>query len=185
MSERSGRILLLNGASSSGKTSIARELQRVLAEAYLQVSLDSFLLQLPEHCLADNQYMSRALPGLLAGFNASNAGIVNAGNNVIIDHVLQEPSWVTQCVEAFKGIQVIFVGVHCSVEVLEIRESARDDRASGTARYQYERIHSHKIYDIEVDTSEMSLEECVAVIQSYLESGRQSMAFRTLSEQKL
>ena len=46
MSDRT--IIFLNGASSSGKTSIARALQRRLAEPYLLVGPDTLKAQLPE-----------------------------------------------------------------------------------------------------------------------------------------
>ena len=37
-----GRIILLNGASSSGKSTIARELQRILPRPHLFAGIDSF-----------------------------------------------------------------------------------------------------------------------------------------------
>ena len=43
-----GTIIFLNGASSSGKTSIARALQRRLAEPYLMVGPDTLRPQLPK-----------------------------------------------------------------------------------------------------------------------------------------
>ena len=44
-------IILLNGASSAGKTSIARELQRVLPEPYLRTGIDDFFRMLPPRYL--------------------------------------------------------------------------------------------------------------------------------------
>ncbi len=178
----SGMVIFLNGASSSGKSTIAGELQTALAEVFLYVSVDAFLNQLPEASLSDQEYFSRALPNLLAGFNASSAAIARAGSNIIVDHVLQEPSWVLPCVRTFEGIEVVFVGVHCPLDLLEEREKARGDRHIGLARYQYDRVHSHNTYDIEVDTSEMNVDECVSVIRKYVESGKRPAAFRTLSE---
>lgn len=116
----------------------------------------------------------------MAGFNASNAAIARAGNNVIIDHVLQESSWVAPCVKAFKGLQVVFVGVRCSLDVLESREKVRVDRQAGVARYQYDRVHSHETYDVEVDTSKMTVEQCVSVIREYVCSDKRPAAFEKL-----
>ena len=42
-----GKIILINGASSAGKTSIVRALQPILDEAYLEAGLDKFLFMLP------------------------------------------------------------------------------------------------------------------------------------------
>jgi chloramphenicol 3-O phosphotransferase len=43
----SGRIILLNGTSSSGKSSVARALQEVLSEPYLHLGIDTFIAMLP------------------------------------------------------------------------------------------------------------------------------------------
>ncbi len=175
-----GKVIFLNGTSSSGKSTIAKALQQFLGEPFLHVSVDDFLHQLPESYLADSRYLSGAIRTLLAGFDASNAAIARAGNNVIIDHVLQEPSWVAPCVKAFEGLQVVFVGVRCPLDVLESREKERGDRQVGMARYQYERVHAHEIYDVEIDTSEMTVEECVATIRKYVDSDTQPTAFNML-----
>jgi chloramphenicol 3-O phosphotransferase len=180
MTRESGSVVFLNGTSSSGKSTIAKELQKSLDEPYMHVSVDGFLHQLPDAYLTDNKYLSDALPILLAGFNASNAAIARAGNNMIIDHVLQEPSWVAPCVKAFDGLEVVFVGVHCSLDVLEAREKSRGDRQVGMARYQYDRVHSHNTYDVEVDTSEMTVEQCVSVIREYVHSDMRPIAFDKL-----
>jgi len=43
-----GKIIFLNGTSSSGKTSLARALQRELEEPFLYYSSDTFATFLPE-----------------------------------------------------------------------------------------------------------------------------------------
>ena len=42
-----GKIIFLNGTSSSGKSSLARELQRRLPEPFLHLQLDAFIEMLP------------------------------------------------------------------------------------------------------------------------------------------
>lgn len=175
-----GKVIFLNGTSSSGKSTIAKGLQQYLGEPYLHVSVDGFLHQLPDAYLTDNRYLAGAIPMLLTGFDASSAAIARAGINVIIDNVLQEPSWVLPCIKAFEGLQVVFVGVRCPLEVLESREKARGDRQVGMACYQYDRVHAHKRYDVEVDTSEMTIEECVETIRQYVDSDTQPTAFDKL-----
>jgi chloramphenicol 3-O phosphotransferase len=179
MITRFGSVIFLNGASSSGKSTIAREIQKVMSIPYLYLSFDAFIDQLPE-AYRTNEYLLVSLPQLLAGFHASSVAIIRAGNNVIIDHGLQEPSWVLPCVRAFDGVKVFFVGVRCSLDVLETREKRRGDRTIGTARYQHKRIHTHDTYDIQVDTSEMSIDECVSKICGHVKSGRQPSAFKRL-----
>ena len=43
-----GTIIVLNGASSSGKTSILRAIQRMAPEPYLDAGIDRFIWMLPE-----------------------------------------------------------------------------------------------------------------------------------------
>ena len=71
MGINSGRVIYLNGASGSGKTTIAMGLQGSLDEPYMHLTVDGYLYQLPDKYLADGEYLSGALPALLAGFNAS------------------------------------------------------------------------------------------------------------------
>ena len=184
--DRPGKVIFLNGASSSGKTTLAKELQSAVQRPYLHVSLDAFLHRLPAMFLKDAAF-ARDLPRLLAGFYASSAAIARAGNDVVVDTVLQEPSWVGPCVIAFDGLEVVFVAVRCSLEALEDRERTRGDRQGGMARYQHDRVHSHGIYDVEVDTSEMRLDECVSRILEYVRSGTRPSAFarlRTTAERR-
>ncbi|HEY1485897.1 MAG TPA: hypothetical protein VGF84_07320, partial [Micromonosporaceae bacterium] len=46
-----GRLVILNGGSSSGKTTLGRKLQSVLDGVWLLVGVDMFLWMLPEDML--------------------------------------------------------------------------------------------------------------------------------------
>jgi chloramphenicol 3-O-phosphotransferase len=50
-----GTLIVLNGTSSSGKTSIAQALQDLLTEPYLQAGIDKFIFMLP------SRYLNRPL----------------------------------------------------------------------------------------------------------------------------
>ena len=43
-----GKIIILNGASSTGKTTLAKALQNVLAPTYVRLSIDDYMKMLPE-----------------------------------------------------------------------------------------------------------------------------------------
>lgn len=180
MTGKSGTVILLNGTSSSGKTTLAKELQKASSEANLYASLDIFLDGLPGNYLGNQEDPLRAFQNLVTAFSASNAAIARAGINVIIDHVLERPTWVAPCVREFESVEVVFVAVRCSLEVLEAREKARGDRHLGLARGQYDNVHSHGTYDVEVDTSKMTVEECVRSIRDFVESGKHPTAFEKL-----
>ncbi|MDY6895676.1 MAG: chloramphenicol phosphotransferase, partial [Thermotogota bacterium] len=60
-------------------------------------------------------------------------------------------------------------------------EKDRGDRSIGLARYQFDRVHRHGLYDLELDTSVMSAAECVAEIQAALDGKREPSAFERLA----
>jgi len=45
---RSAQIILLNGVGSSGKSSIAKQLQKIAGKSFLHVQMDDFCAMLPE-----------------------------------------------------------------------------------------------------------------------------------------
>lgn len=152
--KKSGRIIFLNGVSSSGKSSLATELQRRLPEPFLHFQLDAFIEMLPR--LDDVALFMR----MASGMHRSIAAMAEAGNNLIVDHVVIEKEWLDECLEFLDGSSVLFVGLHCPLEELERRERGRDVRRQGFARAQIVKIHTHKVYDVEVDTHALSVAEC-------------------------
>jgi chloramphenicol 3-O phosphotransferase len=187
-----GTIIILNGTSSSGKTSIVKALQDAFDEPYLEAGLDKFIWMLPE------RYLDRPLwddvlglatqagktgHQLVAGMHQAIEAISQAGCNVIADHVLVEASWWLDCVERFSDRPAYLVGVRCPLEVVEQREKERHNRTLGQARAQYAVVHGPGIYDIEVDTSRSTPEECALQIKTRVNAGAPPSAFKSLKQQ--
>lgn len=95
--------------------------------------------------------------------------------------VLQEAGWLQECLAEWAGLDVLFVGVRCPLDVVEQRERDRGDRDAGTARYQYERVHAHGLYDVEVDTSVLSVAESVSRIVEAMPPAPRIPAFQKLA----
>ena len=88
--------------------------------------------------------------------------------DVIVDHVLLDPVWVTDLADRLAAHDVFRVGVTCPVEVLDAREAARGDRTLGQASAQHRVVHDLMPYDVVVDTSLGSPEECAhEVLQAW------------------
>ena len=183
MSGPPGRIIVLNGASSAGKSTIARELQRLLPNPHLFAGIDSFTPMLrPEGHMAMDwrertnensggaqaavRWVFPAKPDepvkiefgeaghrLMRGMHRALAALAMAGNDVIFEHVLLYQEWRDDLVEALDGLEAYLVGIQCSLDVIEERERARADRIVGQARGHYEAVHAGVTYDVEVDTS--------------------------------
>ena len=169
------RVIYLNGASSAGKSSIARALHEQLEDLYLDVPLDVFLWMVPPHGWEREGGAIMTPPqdehgllvefgplcqSLFSGFHRSLGALASSGNNLIVDDVLLERHWLSEAVEALAAHEVCFVGVRCPVNIAEERERARDDRIVGTARGQFDQVHAHGVYDVEVDTSKLAPEAC-------------------------
>ena len=180
-----GRVLFLNGASSSGKSSIAKVLQGMLEEPCIHLCIDDYLGAFQKGLWDRQEIVQPAWPNIIAGFHAAAAAIARAGNLVIVDDVLEEePPWVENLLELFDGLEVVFIGVHCPLEELERREKERSDRKAGLARLQFDQVHAQALYDIEVDTSALGPEECAMIIVDYMNSGNRPTAFEQLRGNK-
>ncbi|TAK12387.1 MAG: chloramphenicol phosphotransferase [Anaerolineae bacterium] len=184
-------ILILNGASSSGKTSLVKALQKTLDAPYLDAGLDRFLWMLPPRYL-DRPLWDEVLGlatqagdvgnRLVRGMHRSIAALATAGNNVVADHVLVEPAWLADCATLFAGMRAYLIGVHCPLDVLEERERSRKDRTLGQAKAQYDIVHRGAVYDIELDTHTLSPEACAEFIKEKLDRGLRPMAFQMLRD---
>jgi chloramphenicol 3-O phosphotransferase len=172
-------VVILNGASSAGKTSIVRELQRVMPETWLADGIDVLLELLPP-ALRDNEAglkfttdrtftVGPELRRVEQAWMRSIGNIARDGVNVFIDDVFLGGSASQQRWHAALGdVPHRFVAVRCERNVLLEREQARGDRHIGSAADQIDRVHAGVTYDIEVDTTNTSTEDCAATIAAYL-----------------
>lgn len=186
-----GTIIVLNGASSSGKTSLVKALQELLNEPFLDAGIDRFLWMLPARYLNRplwDDVLGRAVQAgatghrLVSGMHQAIAALSRTGNHVIADHVLVEPAWVAECATLFADLPAYLVGVHCPRDVLQQREQGRQNRTPGQAAAQFERVHAHVLYDLEVNTAVYSPELCAQQIQEHLRNGPPPSAFRQLRQ---
>jgi chloramphenicol 3-O phosphotransferase len=160
-------IVLLNGASSAGKSSIARALLDVLDTPWFHMAVDAFGEMRSEVRIPDAD-VAAMLTRTRAGFHRAVAGMASAGNDVVMDHVLSERWRLDDCLEVFTGLDVVFVGVHCPVEELARRELARGDRIPGQAAAHVAQVHAHGLYDVTVDSSRLTPAEAAAHIAAHL-----------------
>jgi chloramphenicol 3-O phosphotransferase len=128
----------------------------------------------------DGAELDAVLARTRAGFHRAVAGMAEAGNDVIADHVLSEPWRLRDCLEVMAGYRVVFVGVHCSPAELERRERERGDRPPGVALAQQAQVHAHGLYDVECDTTTASPYDCAVRITDFLGTGQVPTAFDRL-----
>lgn len=170
------RIVVLNGTSSSGKTTIARAFQEAAGSLFLNFSIDSILSALPPSAIA-RLVAGSGIPGvpvyeMHAAFFACVRELAALGRDLVIDDAITSRPLADLLVAAVAGHEVLYVSVSAPVDVLAERERARGDRTVGMAARQLETIDQWLEYDLRVDTSNVSPDEAAEQIRAALERRR-------------
>lgn len=160
--------IVLNGASSAGKTSIARSLQRLSRTPVLHASLDAFTDMFHWPAIGEPELRRECHRFGVANFHAALPLLAASRFPIVVDHVFEQHAWFEACRDALKYKKTYFVGVRCPLAVLEEREKARGDRRAGLSRWQFDRVHEQKPYALEIDTSERSPDECAVAIIAWV-----------------
>ena len=155
--QTSAAIILLNGASSAGKSTLAQAVQAQLEKPFLRFSPDLLLFGngvLPARRDRDGPFSWAAMRGpLFEGYFGCVAALAGAGNDVLADLVIEREDQLKRLVSLLSPFDVFFVGVRCPLPELEQRERLRGDRRIGDARQDHAIVHSFSDYDAEVDST--------------------------------
>jgi chloramphenicol 3-O phosphotransferase len=152
-----GKIILLNGPSSAGKTTIAKAIQQTIDEPFWHVASDQFVEShmLPNRRAEGGDFAWPIMrPRFFGAFHRCLPAIAGAENNLVIDHVIEFADWMRELVVLLAPFDVFFVGVHCPLAELERRERERGDRMIGEARDHLAVVHSFGPYDYEIDSTD-------------------------------
>ncbi len=153
---QAGKVIVLNGTSSSGKTTLAKAFQSISSQQYLHCSLDAFRNLTPPIIAAN----STNFPKLKLAMAKSIKALAETGHNVIVDTVLLGKTNGQQLKTELEGLECVFVKVECSSDQLNKREQARGNRRIGLAESQFIIIHERVAYDFEINTYKSTSLEC-------------------------
>lgn len=202
-----GIIIILNGPSASGKSSIQKELASLFDKPYLKIGIDNFFVGvLPE------KYIFGPLPEnpedivmkgtatqdengplfklefgpegekIISGMHHAIAAYAKQANNIIVDYILYEQPWLKELVYVLKDYKVYFIGIELPLEILQEREKARNTSPVGHARTHYKTVHEHNIYDLIIDTSKLTAKEAAIFIKHYIHNTQDPQAFKKLGK---
>ena len=149
------QVIVLNGPSSSGKSTLAGALQSLIAEKrserYEIVSIDDYLKMSPSATIYEDDV-----------FNISDdlckraLEITKTGTGVIIDHVMTSARIFEALKRNLSSCQIRLVRVTCPLHLLRERELARGDRHPGSAEASEAYLFPREGYDLVVDTGTRS-----------------------------
>ncbi|QDH20370.1 chloramphenicol phosphotransferase CPT family protein [Saccharibacillus brassicae] len=192
---KKGLIVLLNGTSSSGKTSLSTELINQKEILFHHLAIDDFFNnynqlvnsklpnELPREI--DHQAVSQIVDDSIIAMYYSTVKLFSEmGLNVLVDTVIDNDERFDKCLEVFAEQPTLFVGVLCSKEELTRREQIRGDRNIGLARSQFEKVYRFTEYDLEINTEELNPTECAKAILSFIKSDKECLVFKQLNKRE-
>jgi chloramphenicol 3-O phosphotransferase len=190
--------VILNGAPRSGKSSIVAAIQEQVPGSWMNLGVDVARAMTPVALqpgigLRPGEPDHPAAPyvaQLYAALYESVAAHSRLGLDVAVDVGHYDRAILADAARRLAGLPVVFVGIHCPIDVImeRRRASAPGEYAVAAAnepvpapvlRWQNE-VHGGWRYDLELDTSVMSSAEAAAEIGSFLESVLPLTAFAEL-----
>ena len=161
-----GRIIFLNGVTSSGKTSIVEALQERDDVFFYVVANDLFQEMVGDKFLREDywKYLSEVI---IMMYHTAKL-YSDMGKNVLIDGILVERDEIKphyqQLMEILKENPLDIVEVYCPLDICRERNIARGDRYETQSDEQHELMAQNIKYSFRVDTSVNSPEECAEMI---------------------
>lgn len=190
-----GQIIVLNGAPRSGKSSIAKAIQEGFDGVWINLGVDVYQQATPARYRpgiglrpgGERPDLESVVPELYAALYESMAVHSRLGLNVVADvghhDAYSKPlDCLVDCAHRLAGLPVLLVGVRCPIEIIMERRAASaankgyvtgspDDPVPLPVRLWQEEVHQPGVYDLEVDTSLLSPEQCADRIRRLLEQG--------------
>ena len=207
-----GQIVILDGAPRAGKTSIAEVIRDTFDGVWMNLGVDVFSHGVtPKRYQpgvglrpgpgpyrgGDRPELEALVPVLYAALYESIAAHSRLGLNVVCDvghHGAIHRHVLPDCARRLAGLPVLFVGVRCPIEEIMRRRNLAGPNAGyavgspeepvpAPVLLWQEEVHKPGIYDLEVDTSRLSPEDCADQIRKRLAEGPPGSAFAQLAEQ--
>lgn len=200
-----GTIIILNGPSASGKSTLQQAIQKNMDKLFLAVGIDNFFdVPMPQDFVEGQSYhhgvfirgvkheiddgghpIIKLINGepaqkVICGMHRALAAYADEGNNLVVDYILYESNWLPDLIRSLKGYKVYFVGITTPLEIIEQREVARATSPIGHARSHFDIVHNHEVYDIEIDTSQGDPNKAALKIKQFIESTPNPQAFNKL-----
>ena len=173
---KKGKIIFLNGVSSSGKTTIAKAIQKAADENFYHLSNDMFANLVGEmynpKFFVDGEVEKYFAEAVVLMYHMAKT-LAEHGTNVVIDGMFHETKEYIEMYgktnygnmqHILSGLNILMVEVFCPLDECKRRNIARGDRDENQSDEQSRIMCKDIDYDFMVDTSIDSAEECATKI---------------------
>ncbi len=145
------RIIILNGTSAVGKTTLVGALRPVLPDTFCYYASDQLADESFRPTAPDARWHGRE--AFFDGFHRSIAAFASAGLDMLVEHIVERASWRADLDRLLLPFDVFWVGLFAPMEEVEQRERARGNRTIGEAREHFG-THEHCSYDFTISTTQ-------------------------------
>ena len=161
-----GKIIYLNGVTSTGKTSIARMIQDIANDFFYLIGSDILMYMVGEKHKVSN-YAKYEYEMFIDMYHIAKL-LSDMGKNVIIDCALFETPELSNHYQKLINIlcnnPLLTVNVFCSLETCRERNIKRGDRGEFQSEKQEKIMDKTVKLDFSVNTDKYSSEECEKMI---------------------
>ena len=192
-----GIVIILNGPSGSGKSSIQKEFQYLMMpNLWIKTGIDT-LFDAPMPTITPENMAFWQSPNpirwvettkdknhnnvitLFVGeqgekvayaMNSAIADYAKNGCNVIVDYIAYKQEWFDDLQKKLEAIRTYYVAVEIPLETLEAREAARATSPKGHARSHYFTVYGNKKYDLTVNSATHSAKEIAQQLKELVDS---------------
>jgi chloramphenicol 3-O phosphotransferase len=194
-----GQIVVLNGAPRAGKSSIVAAIQQTFAGLWMNLGVDHCMAMTPARYQpgiglrpgGERPDLEAVVATLYRALYESVAAHSRLGLNVVVDvghhDGYSAPRGILPaCAAILAGLPALFVGVQCPLDVIMARRLATGWNAGWSPgdpipppvlRWQ-QAVHTPGVYDLTVDTAQLSPSQCAALIRRRLDAGPPGTAFQ-------
>lgn len=165
-----GPIIYLNGVTSAGKTMIAEVLRKYADFYYLSDDIfEDHIAPVPEYDTPG--YWEKLAEAVFLMYHTA-VMLSDQGKTVVVDSMLMESGafapHYARMQAIFKENPLFVVDVFCPLEICRQRNLARPDRLENQSAQQAALMAKDVRYDLHLDTSCLSADQCARRILSAL-----------------
>jgi len=193
---KSGTVIILNGPSGSGKSSVQKEFQKLcMPNLWIKVGIDNLFDNVMPEITPENMsfwqsenpirwietskdkeenpivtlFVGKQGEQVAYAMNSAIAAYAKNGCNVIVDYIAYKKEWFADLQQKLASIKTYYIAVEIPLEILEQREAARGTSPKGHARSHYFYVYGDKKYDLTVNSHKNSAKDIALQIKEFIE----------------